>query len=50
MKEKKFFFHLAVRQSRCDPYRLVVIIFSLFYALNTLLLKLENKKCNQKCC
>ena len=38
-----FFFRLIVRQSRCDPYRLVVNNFCLFYALSSLLLKLENK-------
>ena len=38
-----FFSHLNVRQSRCDTYRLVVNNFPLFYALNSLLLKLENK-------
>ena len=37
-----FFFHLTLRQSSCNPYRLFNN-FSLFYALNSLLLKLENK-------
>ena len=38
-----FFIHLTVTESRCDPYRLVNDNFSLFHALNSLLLKLENK-------
>ena len=37
------FYHVAVRQSRCNPYRLVVNDFSLFYARNSLLLELGNK-------
>ena len=44
-----FFSHLTVRQSRCNPYRLVVNNFSLFYALNSVLLKLENKNAPGLC-
>ena len=44
-----FFFCLIVRQSRCDPYRLVVNKFCLFYALSNLLLKLENKNVSGLC-
>ena len=43
------FLHLTVRQERCVPYRLVVNMFSLLYALNGLLSKLQNKNSSRLC-